>query len=201
MPRLRSLLLVLSAAFVFGVAAALLKGTEAGVRQVYGNMSAPWLLLAFLPARWARGVLRGVVVGTIATLLGLAGFYLAYGLISGLGDHGVIGDLRLEFTGNLYWFERGLISGPVMGALGAWSTRRRSLTPLTVTGLLLALEPIAVLGITGLPAVNRALMFNWGSQSIMPYLAEAVLGAAICALGVIQVRSAAAANTPPTLAD
>ncbi|MEV5012598.1 MULTISPECIES: hypothetical protein [unclassified Streptomyces] len=200
MPRLRSLLLILSAAFAFGVAAALLKGTEAGVRQVYGNMSAPWLLLGFLPASRARGVLRGMAVGTIATLIGLTGFYLAYGLISGLGDHGVLGDLRLEFMGNLYWFERGLISGPVMGALGAWSARRHYVAPLPVTGLLFVLEPLAVLAMVSLPALNRAL-FNWGDQPVVPYLVEAVLGVALCALGVVQLRSTTAASTAPKLAD
>ncbi|MFI9605397.1 hypothetical protein ACIHCX_37260 [Streptomyces sp. NPDC052043] len=200
MSRSRSLLLILSAAFVFGVTAALLKGTEDGVSQVYGNMSAPWLLLAFLPARRARGVLRGMAVGTIATMIGLAGFYLAFGLTAGLGDHGVLGDLRLAFMGNIHWFELGLFSGPAMGALGAWSARRRYVTPLPATGMLFVLEPLAVLAMVSLPALNRTL-FNWGDQPVVPYLVEAALGAALCALGVMQLRSTTAANTSPTLAD
>ncbi|MFB6959388.1 hypothetical protein ACFCYB_20765 [Streptomyces sp. NPDC056309] len=195
MSHLRSLVLILVAAFVFGVTAALLKGTEDSVRQVYGNMSAPWLMLAFLPARRARGILRGMAVGTIATMLGLAGFYLATGLISGLGDHGLLGDLRLEFAHNLHWFEFGLISGPVLGALGGWSARSRYAAPLAVAGLFLALEPAVVLGVTRLPAVNGALL-NWGVQPVVPYLLEALLGVALGVLGLMRLARIADANPP-----
>ncbi|MFB7555860.1 hypothetical protein [Streptomyces brevispora] len=197
MPRLRVLFVILSAAFAFGVAAALLKGTEDSVRQVYGNLSAPWLLLAFLPARQARGVVRGVAVGMAATLLGLAGFYLATGVISGLGDHGVLGDLRLEFTNNLRWFEMGLISGPAMGALGAWSVGRRYVLSLVVAGLMFMLEPLAVLAITSLPAINRALI-NWGDQPLVPYLLEAILGVTLCVVGLLSGRDGAVTSATAT---
>ena len=63
-------------------------------------------------------------VGLAATLFALAGFYLLSTLVENLGGHGFIGDLRLELTGNRAYFEGGVVTGPIFGALGAWWRRR-----------------------------------------------------------------------------
>ena len=171
------------AAVAFGVVAAVLKGTHAGVRQVYGNMSAPWLALAFLPARYARSVPRGAVLGLVATAIGLGGYCLATGVISDLGHHGVFGDLRLEFRANRYWFEWGLLSGPVLGAFGAWSVRLRLATPLIVTGALLAIEPLALFVWSRVPVTNGVVP-GWADQPVGPFAIEAIVGAVALAAGV-----------------
>lgn len=178
----RRIALALLAAVAFGLVAALLKGTHAGTRQVYGNMSAPWLALAFLPARYARSIWRGAALGIVATALGLAGFCLATGVISDLGQHGLLGDLRLEFAANRYWFEWGLLSGPVLGAFGAWSVRMRLANPLIVIGALFAVEPLAVFAWTKVPVTNGVLP-GWAGQPIGPFVVEALVGAVAIAAG------------------
>jgi hypothetical protein len=184
--------LALLAAIGFGIVAALLKGTHAGTRQVYGNMSAPWLALAFLPGRYGRSIWRGAALGTLATALGLAGYCVATGVISDLGHHGLLGDLRLEFRANRYWFDRGLLSGPILGAFGAWSVRIRYATPLIVTGLLLVVEPVAVYAWSRLPTAN-AVLPGWAEQPGGPFVVEAVVGAlaVLCGITVLARRRAA----------
>jgi hypothetical protein len=61
-------------AALFGVAAGLFKGNEIGLRAEIGNLSAPWLLVAFLPALSAGSVARGGATGLASTLLALLGF-------------------------------------------------------------------------------------------------------------------------------
>ena len=121
------LVAVLLGAFAFGVLAAWAKGQNIGVetygsqlRGVVGNLSTPWLLVAFFAGmQWTR-LRDGAVVGLAATLFALAGFYLLSTLVENLGGHGFLGDLRLELSGNRAYFEGGVITGPIFGALGAW---------------------------------------------------------------------------------
>jgi len=116
----RRVIVVLLAALVFGAVAALLKGQGSGVNQVLGNMSAPWLMVAFLAGTRSRSLRVGGALGLAATLMALSGFYVAFALSADLGDHGLAGDLYLTLSGyNSRYFLAGLVSGPALGAIGA----------------------------------------------------------------------------------
>jgi hypothetical protein len=193
----RKVALIVALALLFGALCAWAKGTDAGVRQDYGNLAAPWLAVAFIAARSARSVWGGVVLGTLATMVALVGFYLVYGLISDLGDHGLLEDIRLEFRANTYWFRRGLISGPIFGALGAVSLRRRYTTPLIATGVLLVLEPIVIWIVTRTPRLNSAVLNFPGHLPVTPLAVEAATGFVVATVGVVLVASATSRRSAP----
>jgi hypothetical protein len=201
---------VLLAAFAFGLLAAWAKGQNTdGVTQVsvlrsaLGNLSTPWLLVAFFAGmQWPR-LQDGAVVGLAATLCALAGFYLLSTLVENLGGHGFLGDLRLELSGNRAYFEGGVITGPIFGALGAWQRlwrhRPTARTSLLVGGLLIA-EPLVMLALgpirhhvlsagTGLPLIARiipgwGLTADSGAGAWAVYATELALGLAVVAIGL-----------------
>ncbi|WP_097329356.1 DUF6518 family protein [Paractinoplanes atraurantiacus] len=161
---------VLAAALVFGMAAALIKGDGGGVRDTVGNLSTPWLLVAFVPGMFARSVPRGAVIGLVSTLVALLGFYVVVTLtlddqMPDMREH-LLHVLRL----NRRWIWSGLLSGPVMGALGAW-LGRRALLP--VTGVLLVLEPIVIVSARVVPGWRSVI--HWTLEPV-PYLVELVAG-------------------------
>jgi hypothetical protein len=188
------LLAVLLAAFAFGAAAALLKGQGSGVRSVLGNMSAPWLMVAFLAGTRSRSLRIGGALGLAATAMALSGFYLAFALSADLGDHGFAGDLYLTLsTGNSRYFVAGLVSGPAFGAVGAWWNANRSARASIGVGLLLLGEPLVIALTRNVGALAR-LVGDWGS-SPGPYIAEFILGllvlAATYVIGQLRPRVAA----------
>jgi hypothetical protein len=172
---------LLTAAATFGLLAALVAdlggtrlSTASQVRGAVGNLSAPWVLVAFVAGYVATGRLAasrpgtsgdravsggrdggnrlayGALTGLAATLVALAAFYLVATLVEDLGGHGFVGDLRLELSGNRIYWEDGLVSGPIFGAAGAWWRGRvPGRGPLLVVGALLAGEPLmlALLGV------------------------------------------------------
>jgi hypothetical protein len=71
---LRRLVLIPLLAFGFGFAIATVKGHGGGLLDAVGNLSAPWLLVAFLPGLRTRSIARGALAGVAATMLALAGF-------------------------------------------------------------------------------------------------------------------------------
>lgn len=205
---------VLLAAFAFGLLAAWAKGQNTdGVAQVsqarsaLGNLSTPWLLVAFFAGMQSPRIGRGAVVGLAATLVALAGFYLLSTLVENLGGHGFIGDLRLELSGNRAYFEGGVITGPIFGALGAWWRRRPTArTSLLVGGLLIA-EPIVMLALgpihhrvlssgTGLPLIARIIP-GWGLTADSGAAAWAV-SAAELGLGIVVVTLGLARRNRPS---
>ncbi|HWU32806.1 MAG TPA: DUF6518 family protein, partial [Marmoricola sp.] len=64
-------------ALAFGVAAGWLHGNEGGLRAALANVVAPWLFVAIIPAWWAGSAIRGAILGTVATMVALLGYYLA----------------------------------------------------------------------------------------------------------------------------
>jgi hypothetical protein len=141
---------VLLGAFVFGLAMAWLKGSNGGLRDAVGNASAPWLLLPFLagallsggPTR-GRSLLGGACAGLLASLIALAGFYLAESFVLDLGPHPWLTDLSLTLGAARFWVQRAFVSGPVFGALGVWWHKRRSLTAAGLVAAVFVLEPAA----------------------------------------------------------
>lgn len=202
---------VLLAAFAFGVLAAWAKGQNIGVetydaqlRGAVGNLSTPWLLVAFFAGMQSPRPRQGALVGLAATLVALIGFYLLSTLVENLGAHGFIGDLRLELTGNRAYFEGGVITGPIFGALGAWWRRRPTARTSLLAGSLLIAEPLVMLALgpishrvfssgTGLPLIARIIP-GWGLTSTSGaaawavYATELALGIAVVAIGLAHHR-------------
>jgi len=56
---------------MFGLLAGWVHGNDGGLRAASGNLSAPWLLVALVPAWWAGSAVRGAVLGTSLTLVAL----------------------------------------------------------------------------------------------------------------------------------
>ena len=199
-PSAARLAAVLLGAFAFGVLAAWAKGQNTdGVAQVsqlrnaLGNLSTPWLLVAFFAGlQWSR-LRDGAVVGLAATLCALAGFYLLSTLVENLGGHGFLGDLRLELSGNRAYFEGGVITGPIFGALGAllsqWRRRPTARTSLLVGGLLIA-EPLVMLALGPVrhhvlsaqyrPALDRADHSRLGPDSRLGHRRVGGLRSRVC---------------------
>lgn len=137
---------VLALALLFGMTASVLKGNGAGVRDGIGNLSAPWVIVPLLAGAAAprRRLGWGALLGLFATLLALTGFYLANAFVLDLGQHSSAADIALTLNVGSLWFKAGALSGPVMGALGAWASRRGRLTVAVIGALIVLLEPLVV---------------------------------------------------------
>jgi hypothetical protein len=141
----RTLLLVM-VAVAFGALESLVKGNGPGVRDGIGNLSAPWVILPLLAgAAGSRGrIPLGAVLGLLTTIAALAGFYLANAFVLDLGPHSTVHDIALTLGAGNLWFKAGAISGPAMGAAGAWASRRgRSAVAAAVAGIVV-FEPAVV---------------------------------------------------------
>jgi hypothetical protein len=135
---------ILPAAVAFGAAVAAVKGQDTGVRDVLGNLSAPWVLVPFVAGARFRRIWRGALVGVAVTLAALVGFYAAEAAILDLGPHPWYVDLRLTLRWNVY-DTFGIFSGILYGALGALWSARRSRGAAAMVGLAFAAEPLLVL--------------------------------------------------------
>lgn len=170
---MRRVAVTLAGALAFGVLAALVKGDQGGVRDTIGNLSTPWLLAGFVPGLFARSLPRGAVLGLAATLTALLGFYLVVSF--------PLDDLSEVLRLNRRWVFSGLLSGPVMGAAGAWVRRRGfplARAAVVVTGLLLVLEPLVIVAARVVPGWRTVI--HWTLEPI-PYVVEAAAGVVVLA--------------------
>lgn len=173
--------LIAMAAVVFGALESVLKGSGSGVRDGIGNLSAPWVILPLLAAAAGRRrILFGAAIGLLTTMTALIAFYFTNAFVLDLGAHTTLHDIGLTLNVGNLWFKAGIVSGPVMGAAGAWVTRRgRFAVAASVAGIVLA-EPLAVY-LAFLASNGRFAAGNGQWNSV--YLGEAVVGAvAACAL-------------------
>jgi hypothetical protein len=180
----RRLLGALALAALFGVVAGLVKGNDPGLRGAVGNLSAPWLLVGFLPALRSRTLLRGAATGLAATLVALAGFYavLTVVLAGHLGGGGPVRELLVEVRANHLYFLAGAVCGPLAGAAGAWLGRSRGpATAWVVAGVLLATEVLVVALVQGRQLLPAPLYFRWGVSDWRAYVGEAAVGLAVLA--------------------
>ncbi|HEX6931204.1 MAG TPA: DUF6518 family protein [Streptosporangiaceae bacterium] len=136
---------ILAISVVFGIVMAWIKGNGAGLSDAVGNVSALWLLLPFLAGASAPGgrVTLGALYGLIATLAALTGFYFAESFVLDLGPHSWLTDLSLTMGAVVYYAERGLVTGPVFGALGLWWRGRGSVVAAGLIAAVFVLEPAA----------------------------------------------------------
>lgn len=140
-----ALALTAVAALSFGAAMSEIHGSQGGLRATIGNLSAPWLLVSFGAGAALGGprIWRGAAAGLLVTTVALCAFYVTNIWVLGIFGHGILGDLWFALSTGAYYIRLGLISGPVMGAVGALWRQRRSLgMGLAATGLLV-FEPLA----------------------------------------------------------
>ncbi len=191
---------VLVGAVAFGLVAAWAKdpGSNriddvAQLRSALGNLSAPWVLLAFAAGAAARRALGGALLGLVATTVALGAFYACSTLAVDLGGHGLVGDLRVELLANRYYFGGGVATGLLFGALGSWWRRNRSLRVSLVAGGLLMGEPLVLAALGGVD-VPRAipLLAGWGLPTGDDPIAFAVYAAEFAAGLLLVARSVAA---------
>ena len=154
----------LMVAMAFGIVMQTLKGQEPGVRNVVGNLSVPWLLLPYFAGRVGgnRRVLGAAVVGLVASVTALGGFYATDPLVWNLTHHGLLANILLTIVAGKEWFVLAFISGPTFGALGALRGRRYAV----VIPVLILLEPVAhaiATVATHVPVVSDAF-WVWGLE-------------------------------------
>jgi hypothetical protein len=173
--------------FAFGVVESVVKGNGAGVRDGIGNLSAPWVIVPLLAgAAGGRGrILLGAAIGLLTTVVALVGFYLANAFVLDLGPHSSLHDIGLTLDVGNVWFKAGVVSGPAMGALGAWAANRSRLTVVAIAAGTVLLEPLAVyLAYRGSNGFFSAGDGAWNGI----YVVEAVVGAGAAAV-VWRVRT------------
>jgi hypothetical protein len=182
----RRLLAALLAAVAFGIFVGTFKGNDAGMRGAIGNLSAPWLLVAFIPSLRCRALSSGAVVGLLTTGVALAAFYATMTVILAghLGGGGYVRELAVETAANRVYFVAGLVTGPLFGALGAWVGRRHPRGVWLVVGGLVAGEIDAVDLLQGQQLMPPPLYLVWGVDDWTPYVAEAIVGIAIIVAAV-----------------
>ncbi len=187
----RRVITVLLLPAVFGLLMGAFKGDDAGLRDGIGNLSAPWLLVAFLPALRCRTMPRGALVGLVSTLAALAGFYVALTVVlaGDLGGGGPVREFLVEAGANRIYFVAGMVTGPVLGVVGAWVGRRHRGAWLVVAGCLVAGEIAGVALLQGMQLAPPPLYFRWAVDDWTPYIGESLLGLAIIAAAVARRRS------------
>jgi hypothetical protein len=171
----------LLAAAAFGVAAGLLKGNDTGLRGGIGNLSAPWLLVALLPALRCRSVTRGALLGLASTLVALVGFYAALtAVLAGqLGGGGHAAEFLAETSANRIYFLGGIVTGPVLGGIGAWIGRHRPDAVWLVVGAVVASEILVVALVRGHQLLPAPFYFSWGVAGWGPYVGECIAGVSV----------------------
>lgn len=159
-----------------------LKGNDIGLRDAIGNVCAPWLLLPFLASVFAKRhrPLQAAMVGFMASLCALAGFYFANSFVLDLGSHTWMVDVSLTLRSGWFYFVLSILSGPCLGLLGAWHIRRKPLTPALLVALLFVLEPFTW------------KIYDFGGFSAYPILSviETTIGILACIVLIIRFKLA-----------
>jgi hypothetical protein len=164
--RVRRLIFILLGACVLGVVMSVLKGSGGGARLEIGNISAPWLAIAFVAGAFYTRPGRASAAGLCATMAALVGFY---GQQSPLAD--LDGD-SLRFLTNpstMYHcilaphaviFLGGALTGLALGALGSIWADRRSRHAAAAIALCFVLEPFAWIAFS-VATSHQAAVHSW----------------------------------------
>jgi hypothetical protein len=153
-------LLIAVLAIAFGALLSLAKGSGEGLRLQMGNVSAPWLLAAFLAGSRYRRTGLAADSGVLATIAALSGFYAQQSPLADLSSASmrfiqspdrvygfIVTPHRLIFLG-------GIATGLAVGVLGAAWSRSRSRLALIAVAALFLFEPVVLL-VTGNNRSNR----------------------------------------------
>jgi hypothetical protein len=165
--QVRRVLLVGVIAFGVGALDSVIKGQGYGLFGALSQAAAPWFLLAFLAgaATSSRRYILGSLSGLGATICALTGFYFVNSIIFLSGTWTWSFHWALH-TGKIY-YELGVISGPLMGWLGAWWKRNLSIVPVVLLGMAFVAEAL-------IRAPRSYVFFQYGGKVAT---IEAVVGA------------------------
>lgn len=185
-------------------------------------MDSPWLLVGLLAGATCSSVRRGALLGLVATVVALTGFYVLTGAVLDLDGESFARSALLWASANRVYFAGGLISGLLCGAAGAWWRARRTMASRSttrvvvgVTGLLLLGEPLVLLMLGLLypdgrveiehgPALVRQLLSlpgSWALTGRSPvtqavYATEAIIGALLLMVMTVVGRQNRQATAP-----
>ncbi len=147
--RVRNPVVLLAAALALGVVLSLLKGTGGGARLQAGNISAPWLAIAFVAGAVYKRPSRGAGAGLVATLAALLGFYAQQSPLADLNGGSLrffsnpLQMYRFIVTPHLIIFVGGVVTGLAFGAFGSAWAARRSRGAAAAIAICFVLEPFA----------------------------------------------------------
>jgi hypothetical protein len=160
------------AAFSVGALDSLIKGQGLGILGALSETVVPWFLLAFLAGAYTkeRRFALGAIAGFEATMFALVGFYFVNSLLFNFGAATWISDFHSSLLSGKVYFELGVVSGPLMGALGVWWKQKLSVIPVVAIGAAFLLEALA----RSMEANN---FFQYGHQ----------VGAIECFVGVLWI--------------
>lgn len=176
------------AALAFGLFAGWCHGNDGGLGAAFANLIAPWLLVAAIPAWWARSPISGALIGLMSTMLALVGFYLGltaemYGHLGNV--HGLLASLRTVNAANKIWYEAGLVSGPLCGLLAALLRRRMGAAWLWGwIGFALLSEFVIAAGMHEAVWVGGSFVFVDG----LPHLVELIVALGLFAFAGVRLR-------------
>jgi hypothetical protein len=163
-----------------GALLAAVKGQGGGVRLAFGNISAPWLLAAFLAGARVPRARVAAALGVLATFAALLGFYAEQSPLSDLNAQTVsfLGDpmqaLRFIVGAHAVYFLGGGVSGVAFGALGGlWARSRAPLAARAVACMFVA-EPLAWLALAAARGGGSAFV----TDHVWLWLAEVAVGIA-----------------------
>ena len=156
---------VVLGAVALGGVLALVKGRGDGLGHFVGNLSWPYLSVAFIAGRVVQRRRVACVVGVLVTWATLSGFSASAELVFGHPS----GSMTRSYS---EWFLAGTLSGAVLGALGRES--RACPLLLYVLPLALALEPSAVVAVQ---AAGRFGGLDPQPLQLVAWSGEVVLGA------------------------
>jgi Family of unknown function (DUF6518) len=163
--------LTILCAIGFGVFVAFIKGQNADdgnlmsqIRFDLGNLSAPWLALALIVGMQDARRSTGALLGLLATVSALVGFYLATSIIVDLGGDGFAYNLTHELWANRIYFGLAVPAGLIFGMFGSALPKVHWIRAADVAGALMVGEPIAFIAIgTVVPSTfvgNNAITFS-----------------------------------------
>ena len=159
-----SILSVLGA-LVVGCALCLMKGEGAGLVMAFGNLSAPYIIVAVAAGLTAPRWWLGALLGIIATEATVTGFYGTWATYFG---H------EVSPSAVTLWAGAGIVSGALFGVI-SWAARARPGLRY-VLPLLLILEPFATQGSRFITARFGIGSIGIDSRFVIAYALEVALG-------------------------
>lgn len=132
-------------------------------------MAAPWVLLPMVTLLIVRtpGVVRGIAVGLTTELAALVAFYAADSTVLQLGSGSWITHLRLTLTGGEIYLVRGLVVGPVVGAIGSVIIFRAPRMALALSGVVVGAEPLFLIDHRHFPNSVTHYLAIWVAQVVV----------------------------------